>query len=145
MTAVQWHDRAFAELSVAELYAILELRTRVFVVEQKCIYQDPDGADQVSRHLWAEADGKVAAYLRILPAGVKYTEASIGRVLTAPEARGSGLGRELVQRALSQTGAAPLRIGAQAYLEKFWSSFGFVRVSDVYDDDGIPHVEMTRP
>jgi ElaA protein len=142
---VEWRDRAFAELSAAELYAILALRARVFVVEQACAYQDPDGLDPVSRHLWAEADGRIVAYLRIIPAGAKYAERCLGRVATAPEARGTGLGRELVRRALAGCGDAPLRIGAQAYLESFWTGFGFVRASDVYDEDGIPHLEMTRP
>jgi len=140
----QWHDRAFADLTVAELYAILELRARVFVVEQACAYQDPDGVDQAARHLWAAAGGRIVAYLRIVPAGLKFAEASIGRVVTAPEARGAGLGRELMRRALALAGGAPLRIGAQAHLERFYGELGFVRASDVYDEDGIPHVEMTR-
>jgi ElaA protein len=142
---VEWRDRAFAELTAAELYAILALRARVFVVEQACAYLDPDGLDPVARHLWAEADGRILAYLRIIPAGAKYAERCLGRVATAPEARGTGLGRELVRRALASCGDAPLRIGAQAYLESFWAGFGFVRASDVYDEDGIPHLEMTRP
>jgi len=141
---LQWHDRAFADLTGAELYAILGLRARVFVVEQACVYQDLDGIDQVSRHVWAEAGGQIAAYLRIVPAGMKYAEASIGRVVTAPEARGTGLGRELMRRGLALAGHEPLRLGAQAYLEKFYVELGFVRASDVYDEDGIPHLEMTR-
>ncbi len=141
---VQWRDRAFAELTAAELHDIYALRVRVFVVEQACAYQEVDGLDPVSRHLWAETDGRIAAYLRIIPAGARYAEVCIGRVATAPEARGTGLGRELVRRGLARIGDAPVRIGAQAYLERFWTDFGFVRVSDVYDDDGIPHVEMTR-
>jgi ElaA protein len=141
---LRWHDRAFAELTVAELHAIYALRVRVFVVEQACAYQEVDELDLVSRHLWAEQDGELAAYLRIIPAGARYAELCLGRVATAPSARGTGLGRELVRRALSLAGGAPLRISAQAYLERFWGSFGFVRASDVYDDDGIPHLEMTR-
>ncbi|HWU88131.1 MAG TPA: GNAT family N-acetyltransferase, partial [Kofleriaceae bacterium] len=86
----------------------------------------------------------IVAYLRIVPAGAKYDEASIGRVVTAPEARGTGLGRELMRRGLAAAGRVPLRIGAQAHLEKFYGELGFVRASDVYDEDGIPHVEMTR-
>jgi ElaA protein len=139
-----WHERTFAELTPAELYAILALRQRVFVVEQNCVYLDTDGVDQVSRHLWAERGGVPAAYLRIVPAGVKFPEASIGRVITAPEARGEGLGRELMKRGLAAAGAVPIRIGAQAYLEKFYGELGFVRVSDVYDEDGIPHILMLR-
>ncbi len=141
---VEWRDCAFGELTAAELHDIYALRVRVFVVEQACAYQEVDGLDPVSRHLWAETDGRIAAYLRIIPAGARYAEVCIGRVATAPEARGTGLGRELVRRGLARIGDAPVRIGAQAYLERFWTDFGFVRVSDVYDDDGIPHVEMTR-
>ncbi len=140
-----WHERTFAELTVAELYAIMVLRQRVFVVEQTCVYQDADGVDPQARHLWAEQGGAIAAYLRIVPAGVKYAEVSIGRVITAPEARGSGLGRELMKRGIAAAGAVPIRIGAQAHLEKFYGELGFVRAGDVYDEDGIPHVEMFRP
>ena len=140
-----WHVRTFAELTTAELYAIIALRERVFVVEQRCAYQDADGVDPVSRHLWAErGGGAIAAYLRIVPAGVKFSELSIGRVITAPEARGSGLGRELMTRGIAAAGRVPIRIGAQAHLEKFYGELGFVRASEVYDEDGIPHIEMTR-
>jgi ElaA protein len=142
---VHWHERAFAELSVAELYAIVELRERVFVVEQKCAYLDADGYDPPSRHLWAARGDSILAYLRIVPAGVKFVEASLGRIVTAPEARGTGLGKELVRRGIAALGAAPIRIGAQAHLERFYNDFGFRRASDVYDEDGIPHIEMLRP
>jgi ElaA protein len=140
-----WHLRTFAELTASELYAILALRQRVFVVEQRCPYLDADGIDPVSRHLWAERGGAIAAYLRIVPAGVKFPEPSIGRVITAPEARGAGLGRELMKRGIAAAGAAPIRIGAQAHLEKFYGELGFRRASEIYDEDGIPHVEMIRP
>ena len=141
---MQWRDRAFAELTTAELHAIYALRVRVFVVEQACAYQEIDELDPRSRHVWAEADGRIVAYLRLIPAGAKYAELGIGRVVTAPEARGVGLGRELMQRGLALAGGAPLRIGAQAYLERFYTELGFVRASDVYDEDGIPHLEMLR-
>jgi ElaA protein len=144
MTDLRWHDRAFADLTAAELHAILALRARVFVVEQACAYQDPDALDLASRHVWAEAGGRLLAYLRVIPAGARYAERGLGRVVTAPEARGTGLGRELVRRVLASSGDVPLRIGAQAHLERFWAEFGFVRASDVYDEDGIPHLEMTR-
>jgi ElaA protein len=143
--SLRWHDRAFAELSPAELYAILALRQRVFVVEQRCAYIDADGHDATSRHLWAERAGAVSAYLRILPAGEKFAEVSIGRVLTAPEARGTGLGKELMRRGIDAAGPGPIRIGAQAHLERFYGELGFVRASDLYDEDGIPHIEMLRP
>ena len=143
---MRWHDRAFDELTVHELYAIIALRERVFVVEQQCAYLDADGVDLVSRHLWATADdGALHAYLRIVPAGVRFPEVAIGRVITAPEARGTGLGRELMERGIAAVGARPIRIGAQAHLEKFYGSLGFTAVSPVYDEDGIPHIEMLRP
>jgi ElaA protein len=139
-----WHVRAFAALSAAELYAIVQLRERVFVVEQKCTYLDADGLDQVATHVWAERDGELVAYLRIVPAGAKFAELSIGRVVTAPSVRGTGLGRELMRRGIAEAGAVPIRIGAQAHLEAFYNELGFVRASEPYDEDGIPHVEMVR-
>jgi len=142
---LRWREEAFARLTPAELYAICALRQRVFVVEQSCVYVDADGYDPPSRHLWAEREGVLHAYLRIVPAGVKFAEVSLGRVVTAPEARGAGLGRELVRRGLASVGAVPVRIGAQAHLEKFYGELGFARASDVYDEDGIPHIEMVRP
>lgn len=142
---LRWYERTFDELTTAQLYSIVQLRERVFVVEQNCAYLDADGLDLVSRHVWAERADHVAAYLRIVPAGLKFDEVSIGRVITAPEARGTGLGRELMRRGIAACGGAPIHIGAQAHLEKFYGEIGFARVSDVYDEDGIPHVEMLRP
>ena len=142
---MRWHDRAFAELTTAELYAIVALRERVFIVEQNCAYLDADGHDPESRHLWAAIDdGAPRAYLRIVPAGVKFAEISIGRVVTATAARGTGLGRELMTRGLAACGRRPIRIGAQAHLERFYGGLGFVRASAVYIEDGIPHIEMLR-
>ena len=148
-----WHERGFYELSAPELYSIMLLRERVFIVEQRCIYCDADGFDTVARHLWAEPSGyptvalaaSIAAYLRILPAEVKYAEVSIGRVVTGPGYRGKGLGRELMERGIAAAGDVPIRISAQAHLEKFYAELGFARASEVYDEDGIPHVEMLRP
>ena len=143
--ARSWHDREFAELTVRELYTITALRERVFVVEQNCVYLDADGADPQCRHLWAESDTRaIHAYCRLVPAGVKFAEASIGRVITAPEARGTGLGTELMELAIAALGAVPIRIGAQAHLEAFYGRLGFVRASEPYDEDGIPHIEMLR-
>jgi len=139
-----WQERDFDGLTVHQLYAILALRQRVFVVEQTCPYLDADGADQPSRHLWAERAGEIVAYVRIVPASLKFDEISIGRVITAPETRGTGLGRELMKRAIAACGNVPIRIGAQAHLEKFYGKLGFVRASDLYDEDGIPHIEMLR-
>jgi ElaA protein len=141
-----WFERGFAELTPAQLYAIVRLRERVFVVEQNCVYVDADGIDPVSRHLWAEATGgEIAAYLRVVPAGVKHPEVSIGRVITAPEHRGAGLGKELMKRGIAATGHVAIRIGAQAHLERFYGELGFARSSEPYLEDGIPHIEMVRP
>lgn len=146
ISGLVWQQRSFDALTARELYAILALRAEVFVVEQRCAYQDLDGFDAASSHLWAEgSDGTVVACLRLLPAGVKYDEVSIGRVVTAPSVRGTGLGRELMRRGIVAAGErVPIRIGAQAYLERFYGEFGFERASELYDEDGIPHIEMLR-
>jgi ElaA protein len=145
--ATTWFVREFAELTLEQLYAILQLRERVFVVEQKCAYIDADGADPACKHLWAERDGEIVAYLRVVPAGVKFVEVSIGRVITASSARGTGLGRELMKRGIAEAGgdAQPIRIGAQAHLSKWYGELGFEKASDVYWEDGIAHIEMVRP
>lgn len=139
-----WHERAFDELRPAELYAITALRERVFVVEQRCLYLDADGIDPRCRHLWAADGDAVRAYCRLVPAGVKFPEVSIGRVITAPEARGTGLGRELMRRALAAVGSVPVRIAAQAHLDRFYGDLGFVRAGPEYLEDNIPHVDMLR-
>jgi ElaA protein len=141
---VIWQIKWFEELTLLELYAIHTLRERVFIVEQNCPYVDADGVDPKCRHLWGEQDNAIHAYCRIVPAGVKFAEISIGRVITAPEARGTGLGKELMKRGIAACGPGPIRIGAQAHLEKFYGELGFVRASKPYDEDGIPHIEMLR-
>jgi ElaA protein len=141
-----WHCLAWSELSKDELYAILAARARVFVVEQRCPYLDLDGIDAACWHLWTGAP--VVAYLRVVPPGVKYEEPSLGRVITVPEVRRTGLGRALVaeglQRAGGLFGPSAIRIGAQKYLQRFYEEFGFVRASNDYEEDGIPHLEMVR-
>ncbi len=147
MQNIRWQCCRFHELTVDQLYAILRARSAVFVVEQNCPYLDMDDADQSSLHLiaWSE-DQKVAAYLRIVPPGVKYAEASLGRVITSDFARGTGIGKSLLNRGIAACieahPAHAIRIGAQQYLEKFYQSFGFVTVSDMYLEDDIPHIEM---
>lgn len=148
---MRWECKSFADLTGTELYAALQLRNEVFVVEQNCVYQDCDGYDLRCRHLlgWGEgAEGPyLGAYLRLVPPGLKYAEASIGRVVTSPRARGTGAGRQLVGEALAlldRAGEPAVRISAQAYLEKFYRGFGFEAVSEPYLEDGIPHVEMLR-
>jgi ElaA protein len=142
--ALTWHDRRFDELSAGELYAIVALREQVFVVEQRCAYLDADGIDPRCRHVWGTADGAVLAYLRYVPAGVKYEEASLGRVVVAPAARGTGLGRTLMRRALDDYGGERLRLAAQAHLERFYAELGFRTVSAPFMDDNIPHLYMLR-
>ena len=141
-----WFVREFADLTLQQLYAIMQLRERVFVVEQTCAYLDADGADLACRHLWAERDGEIVAYLRVVPAGVKFAEVSIGSVITAPSARGTGLGRELMKRGIAEAGGdtQPIRIGAQAHLSNWYAELGFEKASDVYWEDNIAHVEMVR-
>jgi ElaA protein len=149
---LHWQWRRFPELSVDELYRVLALRQQVFVVEQKSIYLDVDGYDRGSHHLLGSLPGEpeplLAAYLRVLPPGLKYPEASLGRVVTAPRARGHGYGKTLLERGVGFIEAnypgAPIRIGAQHYLQKFYEGFGFRQISDVYDEDGIPHIDMLR-
>lgn len=136
------------ELSARELHAILAQRERVFIIEQNCPYQDADDYDLVSWHLACYSGGKLAAYLRIVDAGHKYAEASIGRVLTVKEFRGFGLGRVLMQEAINRFEALypdqGIRISAQSYLLDFYQSFGFRPVGDEYLEDGIAHTEMLR-
>jgi ElaA protein len=145
---MDWHDVAFAELSRDRLYAIMALRERVFVVEQRCAYQDADGIDPAARHVFATRGGVLSAYLRVVPAGARYAEVSIGRVLTAPEARGAGLGRELMRRGhacvRAHHGDVAIRLGAQAYLTRFYGELGYAAIGEPFDEDGIPHIYMMR-
>lgn len=138
----------FADLTVFELYELMRLRQEVFVVEQNCPYLDADGLDQASWHLMArDGAGKLQAYTRLLPLGLAYTEyTSIGRVVSAPSARGTGAGREVMQQSLAFCrhlfGAHPIKIGAQTYLLRFYESLGFVSTGEAYLEDGIPHTKM---
>ncbi len=146
---MNWRWSRFQELGVDNLYDALALRCRVFILEQGP-YQDPDGYDQYCWHLLGRDDaGVLQAYLRVVDPGVKYEEASIGRVITSPAMRGSGLGRELMAEGVARTAAAwpgrGIRISAQARLERFYVGFGFERVASDHIEDGIPHVLMVRP
>jgi ElaA protein len=132
---------------------LLRLRSEVFVVEQNCVFQDMDGLDDQAMHLLGtqmeEGAARLVAYVRCFPAGVTFAEASIGRVVTHPSARGSGLGHVLMAEAVRalqrQWGAQPIRIGAQAHLKDFYQHHGFADVGRPYVEDGIPHLEMVRP
>jgi ElaA protein len=149
---LRWQWKPFPELTLEELYQVLALREQVFVVEQKSIYQDADGYDPKAHHLLGLQPGEpapwLAAYLRVLPPGTKFPEASLGRVVTSPRARRSGYGKALVEQGVTFIEAnypgVPIRIGAQHYLQRFYEGYGFRQVSDVYDEDGIPHIDMLR-
>jgi ElaA protein len=145
---IVWKCESFQELSTEELYQILRLRSEVFVVEQQCIWLDCDNKDQESYHLMGWQGKELYAYTRILPAGLTYPEISIGRVATSQKARGTGIGRILMQKSLdtieSVFGKQVIKIGAQLYLQKFYESLGFAQTSEVYIEDGIDHIEMLR-
>ncbi len=145
---INWSLKTFGELSPYEVYAILQLRNEVFVVEQNCVFQDADDKDQESYHLMGIWEGKLAAYTRIVPPGVIYSEASIGRVITSPAVRNKSAGKQLMAQSIealySVFGVAPIKIGAQLYLQRFYQSFGFVQISDTYLEDGIPHIYMLK-
>ena len=141
-----WILKHFNELENAELYEILQLRSKVFVLEQNCAYVDEDGKDLTAFHLFKKADDKIVAYCRLLAPGDSFAEASIGRVITHPHYRRSGFGKDMMPVALKETrkmfNTSSIRIGAQCYLIKFYESFGFVVDSGVYLEDNIEHVEM---
>lgn len=143
---MQWKIKAFDQISLQELYTILTLRTNVFVVEQACPYPEVDGKDPNCLHLLGTINGELVAYLRILPAGLRYDEVSIGRVVIKPSHRGKGLGRLMMEQAIhcitNEWKESQIKIGAQSYLEKFYQSLGFEPVSEVYLEDDIPHLDM---
>jgi ElaA protein len=145
-----WTTKPFAALTLSELYALLQLRSEVFVVEQTCAFQDMDGLDQVAFHLLGHTQtGELAAYARVFDAGISYPEASIGRVVVSPKFRRYGFGRELLRQSIEAVtklfGEQPIQIGAQLYLKAFYESFGFREHGAGYLEDGIPHIHMTRP
>ena len=145
---MNWLWCRFGELGVDNLYDALALRCRVFILEQGA-YLDPDGVDRQSWHLLGrdEAD-TLQAYLRVVDPGVKYSEPAIGRVITSPEARGTGVGRKLFAEGVVRCEAAwpgqGIRISAQAHLERLYGGYGFVRVGEPYLEDNIPHLEMVK-
>jgi ElaA protein len=138
----------FQDLDVYELYELLRLRSEVFVVEQNCAFLDQDNKDQQCSHVLLYADGKLAAYSRLVPPGLSYQEISIGRVVTSPDFRGTGMGKKVMQIAIQGCedlfGSADIRIGAQTYALPFYEGLGFVSDGEVYDEDGIAHIEMVR-
>lgn len=147
MSHIKWTCQTFEQLSKEDLYLILMERVNVFVVEQRCPYPEIDHRDQDALHLIAKENGTIVAYCRIFQNGIMYKEASIGRVLVTQAGRKKGYGKLLLIKALeklSELGETSVKIQAQAYLKSFYESFGFKAVSDVYDEDGIPHLDMVK-
>ncbi|WP_247233911.1 GNAT family N-acetyltransferase [Telluribacter sp. SYSU D00476] len=142
-----WSLKPFYSLTLDELYQFLRLRSEVFVVEQTCPFLDIDNKDQPCHHLmgWTP-EGELAAYTRLVPPGLSYEEVSIGRVVSSPQYRRYGIGRELMQKSIESIGQlygqVPIRIGAQLYLKKFYESFGFEQVGEMYLEDDIEHIQM---
>jgi ElaA protein len=125
------------------------LRNEVFVVEQNCVFQDADNKDQLSFHVMAWQNDLLAGYTRLVPAGIAYEEPSIGRVVTSPKVRQTGIGKLLMQFSIRTShellGKTTITIGAQFYLRKFYTSLGFQQCSDIYLEDGIQHIKMFLP
>lgn len=142
-----WELKKFSELTNEELHDIFKLRVDIFVVEQNCPYPEIDGKDPSSFHLMGKVNNEIVAYSRLLPPGVSFDEASIGRVIVAASHRGTGLGYQLMEEAVKRSVEIynlPIKIGAQAHLEKYYGSVGFVKASDIYVEDDIPHIDMLR-
>lgn len=143
---IMWNLKKFDELTNDELYAILKLRSEVFVVEQDCIYLDLDDNDQIAYHLFLKNNNKIIAVSRILPENTRFKEFSIGRVVVEKSHRGKGISREMMNRAIefiiNDLNQNKIRLSGQAYLTDFYLSLGFEKVSDVYLEDGIRHFEF---
>jgi ElaA protein len=143
---MEWMKKTFQELTKEELYTILQIRVEVFVVEQECAYLEVDGRDHNSLHLWSEIEGEMAAYCRIVPPDQNEDHYSIGRVLIAKPHRRQGIARDMINVAMDimvqEIGAKTIALHGQEHLRHFYASFGFKEVSDVYLEDGIPHVDM---
>ena len=139
------HKKSFHELTTDELYELLRVRSEVFVVEQNCVYQDLDGDDQKSLHLWLTVEDKTVALARVCPAGTHMEHVSIGRVITTE--RGKGYGKQImlhaIRAAVEHFGATLIYIEAREYARGFYESVGFQQSSDTFMLDGIPHIKMT--
>jgi len=141
-----WFCKRFSELTTKEFHDVIQLREEVFVVEQDCPYLDVDGKDIDALHVFGTSGEQVIATARILPQGISYDEVSIGRVVVSPNARGKGIGVELMKEVMYQIekrfGAIPVRISAQTYLLKYYAEFGFQQEGEPYLEDNIPHIQM---
>ena len=143
-----WTLKQFDDLTPRQLYSILQLRNEVFVVEQNCPYQDMDNKDLKAWHLMGTEDDRLLAYSRLLAPGISYSESSIGRVVSSPSFRKTGVGKKLMQESIDQIKnlfqTNTIRIGAQLYLKKFYESFGFLQDGEMYLEDNIPHIIMLK-
>lgn len=143
---MEFKIKQFSDLKKEELYKIIKTRIDIFVIEQNCPYQECDNKDQASWHLYYPVEDEIAAYLRIIPAGISYKEPSIGRVLVKKEYRRDGLGLKMMKKAKSfiknSLDENKIRISAQEYILNFYKDLGFKVISDRYLEDGIPHYEM---
>ena len=147
---LNWRWTRFAGLSGDDVYDMLALRSTIFVVEQDCVYLDPDGLDRQSWHLLGRAEsGALLAYARVCDPGVKFAPPSVGRVVVDPARRGTGLGHVLIAEVLRRCDSAwpgqRNRIGAQAHLQGFYGGHGYAAVGETYLEDGIVHIDMERP
>ncbi|QZD70829.1 GNAT family N-acetyltransferase [Pseudomonas sp. 3-2] len=147
---IEWVCKHHSDLGLEQLYAILKLRSEVFVVEQRCAYLDPDGQDLDGDtcHLMGWDDDQLVAYLRLLDPESQGGDVVIGRVLTAPAGRGKGLGHEMMEQALKQAQKrwpeVPIYLSAQAHLQGYYGRYGFLVAGEEYLEDDIPHIGMRR-
>jgi len=143
-----WHLKTFNALTNSQLYQILNLRLEIFVIEQDCFYQDMDDKDQKALHFFKEENQKIIAYTRIFKPGDYYEEAAFGRVAVKESKRSTGLGHILIDKTVEQIektiGKVPIKIGAQLYLKRFYEKHNFIKISEEYLEDGIPHIHMLR-
>jgi len=144
-----WHHSEFDQLTVTDLYQILKLRQDVFVIEQECIYPDIDNMDSRCLHVFGkDRDSVIKAYLRIIPPGVKKNLPALGRVVVSPDARGNKTAYSLMKEGILISDqiypGMDLFISAQQYLETFYLKLGFIKISDMYLEDGIPHIDMVK-
>lgn len=151
MDKIQWEAKTFHQLAMDQLFEFLKLRLDVFVVEQQCAYRELDEHDRhvETRHLSGhEVTGQLIAYARLLPPGLLYPEVNLGRLVVKADFRKQGIGHQLLGTALQEISRcwpkAPLKISAQDYLQAFYEQYGFIRISDVYLDEGIPHIKMLK-
>lgn len=145
---ILWKIKSFEDLSIHELYDILKLRSEIFVVEQNCVYLDLDGKDKVALHLFGIFEGKTVAYSRLFKAGICFDNSSIGRVVVDANYRDRKWGNDLMREAIHgikcHFNEIKITIGAQLYLKKFYESHGFIKTSEMYLEDDIPHIEMQK-